>query len=231
MPEHILSLSYGFLSALPARGATGEAIEAVSPEDISIRAPREGSDRRLHRRRFCTRYFYPRSPRGERPIQLEPATGVSLFLSALPARGATIVRFACCLLLRISIRAPREGSDKCCRLLILRDVNFYPRSPRGERRYFCFAILPFCISIRAPREGSDASTRHLHKDSGISIRAPREGSDLREIILQRRLIISIRAPREGSDTMRFKICRIIKRFLSALPARGATLEIPVMSAA
>ena len=57
-----------FLSTLPARGAT------VSRTD----------GRRSYR------YFYPRSPRGERPDDLRPTGGPNhKFLSTLPARGAT----------------------------------------------------------------------------------------------------------------------------------------------
>ena len=57
---------------------------------------------------------------------------------------------------RISIHAPREGSDG---------------AGPGETR-------PFSISIHAPREGSDGS-RDLYsrKNIVISIHAPREGSD------------------------------------------------------
>ena len=56
---------------------------------ISTRAPREGSDN--HRAYCCTSnlYFYPRSPRGERPLRDEGVAMVMEFLPALPARGAT----------------------------------------------------------------------------------------------------------------------------------------------
>ena len=79
-----------FLSTLPARGATNLPDFATVSQLISIHAPREGSDRRVRRRwalrhRFLSTlpargatpqgpagppfiiYFYPRSPRGERP--------------------------------------------------------------------------------------------------------------------------------------------------------------------
>ena len=56
----------------------------------------------------------------------------------------------------ISIHAPREGSDSCSQGLSGQRQDFYPRSPRGERRtrppYPCGASH---ISIHAPREGSD----------------------------------------------------------------------------
>ena len=123
--------------------------------------------------------FYPRSPRGERPIRFQlcysnspisihapregsdqkagnVAVNVSIFLSTLPARGATLnrnyaaytIEFLSTLPARgatrsgvgmvplsgkISIHAPREGSDITSRTLPSPVPNFYPRSPRGER--------------------------------------------------------------------------------------------------
>src|SRR5699024_8338824 len=84
-----LVLMATFLSTLPARGATESASGAENARQISIHAPREGSDRHTRRERFpghrflstlpargATRlfplgsasvvHFYPRSPRGER---------------------------------------------------------------------------------------------------------------------------------------------------------------------
>ena len=103
--------------------------------EISIHAPREGSDAiipennqqstvflsTLPARGATTAClsgpmresdFYPRSPRGERPVACVSQTYVDeLFLSTLPARGATINNKAATLELSISIHAPREGSD------------------------------------------------------------------------------------------------------------------------
>ena len=56
----------GFLSALPARGATMPLPSRWTMQLISIRAPREGSDRRVLRAKIHPKNFYPRSPRGER---------------------------------------------------------------------------------------------------------------------------------------------------------------------
>ena len=59
----------------------------------------------------------------------------------------------------ISIHAPRVGSDTRCRQPTRTlKVNFYPRSPRGERR---------------------AADAHEAAGAGISIHAPRVGSDPR----------------------------------------------------
>ena len=55
--------------------------------------------------------FYPRSPRGERLYDYGNNTAQFLFLSTLPARGATYDLNEDDKRLEISIHAPREGSD------------------------------------------------------------------------------------------------------------------------
>ena len=58
---------------------------------------------------------------------------------------------------KISIHAPREGSDGRGQQTFLLRSYFYPRSPRGERRlHEPLFRLKDIISIHAPREGSDA---------------------------------------------------------------------------
>ena len=129
----------------------------VTRARISIHAPRTGSDlsRCRHRRtagafqstlpargatptdreaQRLTRYFNPRSPHGERRVELQVLKGACPFQSTLPARGAThrdtpFVFWRC-----ISIHAPRTGSDA------------QRGQPSGQ---FDF------ISIHAPRTGSD----------------------------------------------------------------------------
>ena len=57
----------------------------------------------------------------------------------------------------------------------------------------------------------------------ISIRAPREGSDFVSWTVRGQVDISIRAPREGSDVINDTNGEFYILFLSALPARGATV--------
>ena len=123
---------------------------------ISIHAPREGSDPSVPTGAGWDRNFYPRSPRGERLYDYGNNTAQFLFLSTLPARGATDTGHDIIHCSLISIHAPREGSDytthnkQRCRKISIHapregsDVGlplasaclryFYPRSPRGERR-------------------------------------------------------------------------------------------------
>ena len=80
--------------------------------DISIRAPKEGSDRRLL---FIGFRCYA-------------------FQSALPKKGATKIIRPRTRHDPISIRAPKEGSDLYCRFIIFRAFYFNPRSQRRERQ-------------------------------------------------------------------------------------------------
>ena len=103
--------------------------------------------------------FYPRSPRGERQAPGFLLVFYFLFLSTLPARGAT----------KRPLKSPRGN------------MNFYPRSPRGERLWSTYRpLLIGHISIHAPREGSDLMGQNDKTFWAISIHAPREGSDSRK---------------------------------------------------
>ena len=153
----VRSLPYSFQSTLPGWGATKRGRETRGVIEISIHAPRMGSDHgrfmghaplvgisihapRMGSDRFApsapppTAYFNPRSPDGERPV-----------IGVRPQH------------FDISIHAPRMGSD-----------GYFIGCPK-------FIIR---ISIHAPRMGSD---RHAHARMGarrsISIHAPRMGSD------------------------------------------------------
>ena len=146
-----------FQSTLPARGATAYlAIDAFA-ENISIHAPRTGSDSALRRRR---------------------RRASSIFQSTLPARGATLfggvfgrgdiisihaprtgsdgrVLEADALTI-ISIHAPRTGSDGIWSENVPMALNFNPRSPHGERHSAGNSTSSGTrISIHAPRTGSD----------------------------------------------------------------------------
>ena len=58
-------------------------------------------------------HFYPRSPRGERLDAYDYLGDKDIFLSTLPARGATAyLLLPCVSRTLISIHAPREGSDR-----------------------------------------------------------------------------------------------------------------------
>ena len=80
------------------------------------------------------RNFNPRSPHGERPISDTTTMGSVLrFQSTLPARGATRSDGKGITTFKISIHAPRTGSDYRQFGRLGNADNFNPRSPHGER--------------------------------------------------------------------------------------------------
>ena len=78
-------------------------------------------------------HFNPRSPRGERRQIVHRIRQSWRFQSTLPARGATRRAEITSDMRRISIHAPREGSDLTPTTTTAKTTNFNPRSPRGER--------------------------------------------------------------------------------------------------
>ena len=79
---------------------------------------------------------------------------------------------------KISIHAPREGSDQTYFVASRPAEVFLSTLPvRGATQVSQEKRLGSRISIHAPREGSDASARAILKFLKISIHAPREGSD------------------------------------------------------
>ena len=124
-----------FLSTLPSRGATSASDTERRLIDISIHAPLAGSDDPPYV--LCSRRsdFYPRSPRGERHRGQDGRQMRMEFLSTLPSRGATGTSSRAAQAGGISIHAPLAGSDTISVCSIPTKSDFYPRSPRGERRW------------------------------------------------------------------------------------------------
>ena len=101
-----------FQSTLPVGGATCFCATTSTAYNISIHAPRGGSDLTIQRTIFRSDYFNPRSPWGERLAQMQ-------------AEGQDM---------QISIHAPRGGSDSIHKLWVDFSEHFNPRSPWGERQ-------------------------------------------------------------------------------------------------
>ena len=126
---------------------------AMRTRDISIHAPRRGSDVQfsLYVSRSC--YFNPRSPQGERHLSLL-STVISRYFNPRspqgerPAIDANIVKTKA-----ISIHAPRRGSDCGQGLFYSIKSDFNPRSPQGERRSDVYTKRPFMIDFnpRSPQ--------------------------------------------------------------------------------
>ena len=93
-------------------GATPAAEEVWRCRNISIHAPRVGSDSGISRRQEAALHFNPRSPCGERPQQTAPRKRRQLISIHAPRVGSDSGRvFFYSGLGSISIHAPRVGSD------------------------------------------------------------------------------------------------------------------------
>ena len=146
------------------------------------------------------------------------------FQSTLPTRGATGQDGGCRLRGRISIHAPRTGSDilttfraydrsisihaprtgsdGACRWRLDSPAHFNPRSPHGERPRFTTArCAPCSFQSTLPARGATYSRDNHHCLGLISIHAPRTGSDRCRAVRKVGYLISIHAPRTGSDEL------------------------------
>ena len=101
-----------FLSTPSARRATANNAMSGDGSLISIHALREEGDGQVGEDKNRKEYFYPRPPRGGRPVPSAFCHVLSRFLSTPSARRATIAF---------------SGDD------VARD-DFYPRPPRGGRQ-------------------------------------------------------------------------------------------------
>ena len=147
---------------------------------ISIHAPRTGSDPQGRRPRWSAHHISIHAPRtGSDSAHFPSRWGLFRFQSTLPARGATWKPLPIGARLRyfnprsphgerhdfrhsperaeaISIHAPRTGSDRTLRNLVNIVNSFQSTLPaRGATRYHFFRRLSNVISIHAPRTGSD----------------------------------------------------------------------------
>ena len=192
-------------------------------QEISIHAPRAGSDLLTSSALQARSNFNPRSPCGERPPASPtrfPAMDISihapragsdsaplvwrqaglLFQSTLPVRGATLTAFG-----RNVARDDFNPRSPCGeRRLELHcgrgNIHFNPRSPCGERpdrNAIASKLLDF--NPRSPCGERPHWGRLAMLQQEISIHAPRAGSD--NIIREQKQLerISIHAPRAGSD--------------------------------
>ena len=159
----------------------------------------------LGRKRIRTpKYFYPRSPCGERLSLMFYDTSSLIFLSTLSLRRATACVPACFVGAPISIHALLAESDVGTICQLQRRIDFYPRSPCGERRYLINTYHRiFGISIHALLAESDRSIRVMYPDDSISIHALLAESDCITTIT---------------------ICTVSK-FLSTLSLRRATVTV------
>ena len=100
---------------------------------ISIHALLAESDGSFCPADSCGWHFYPRSPCGERRSEGTTATSAGIFLSTLSLRRATLAMAGYTKAEIISIHALLAESDYTAIVCAPPTLNFYPRSPCGER--------------------------------------------------------------------------------------------------
>ena len=118
--------------------------------------------------------FNPRSPRGERPISemtMRPSIQISIHALREESDGG---HYSSRLYRQISIHALREESDQQYPRESYQQYNFNPRSPRGERLYSSYLTSPsFYFNPRSPRgerQDNKITTRGL---ANFNPRSPR----------------------------------------------------------
>ena len=115
----------------------GRAAGRGKPQDISIHAPRTGSDKIQQAKDRLTELFQSTLPARGATISSSRPRGAEKFQSTLPARGATRSAVSPGRWERISIHAPRTGSDAVGSVAGALGKDFNPRSPHGERHRRC----------------------------------------------------------------------------------------------
>ena len=129
---------------------------------------------------LVARYFYPRSPCGERPARNTSMAGrITSFLSTLSLRRATLGAWKSCDVRGISIHALLAESDRNVIDSNCDFFHFYPRSPCGERLGCWMALnrlLRFLSTLSLRRATTDMRQRLI--EFGISIHALLAESDL-----------------------------------------------------
>ena len=147
-------------------------------------------------------HFNPRSPHGER---------------LLP--GATVRRLP-----KISIHAPRTGSDDAQPACGGQRHDFNPRSPHGERQALGInmSVANLFQSTLPARGATTFPLAYPRRIRDFNPRSPHGERPFVFLIRRIRQRISIHAPRTGSDANIHNFCPFFSTFQSTLPARGAT---------
>jgi len=167
-----------FQSTPPVRGATGQRRCSARRPPFQSTPPVRGATCQAL---TCKRHmgFNPRPPCGERLVTAPVAFPLSLFQSTPPVRGATWLRSWRCCDDRVSIHAPRAGSDVV---------------GRGSSSVGL-------VSIHAPRAGSDDLGSYLPcmAQNKFQSTPPVRGATTRNHFYLLATFVSIHAPRAGSD--------------------------------
>ena len=150
-----------FQSTLPAGGATSPCVFHNLPLQISIHAPRRGSDPLLSSKPPTRRNFNPRSPQGERRNLPAWCASMDDFNPRSPQgerRSVRLSRF------RSSIfqsTLPAGGATFYFWRILWRKLHFNPRSPQGERRSVSVRdVQLFLFQSTLPAGGATVQSKH-----------------------------------------------------------------------
>ena len=148
----IVGASTMFLSTPPSRVATCGKGEDRGMKRVFLSTPPSRVATRLPRAcPPCSRCFYPRHPRGWRPVNAAGRAVVGVFLSTPPSRVATVW-------------TPMRGSAY---------RRFYPRHPRGWRPGRSWRSYSHsCVSIHATLAGGDRRWRCPRSSAGRFLSTP-----------------------------------------------------------
>ena len=167
--------------------------------------------------------FYPRSPCGERPSSVLMALPSYIFLSTLSLRRATVDFSSNARATLISIHALLAESDMPISTSFPIALNFYPRSPCGERRWRCSCRRLYSnFYPRSPCGERRHSCRADAGDQPISIHALLAESDLLFLVIL--IAVTYFYPRSpcGERPYVTNVFMLVWKFLSTLSLRRAT---------
>ncbi len=126
------------------------------------------------------RYFYPRPPRGGRPNSRTQNTAACLYFYPRPPRGGRRRRRSTTWKRRYFYPRPPRGGRHGQWILCCEHMDFYPRPPRGGRpaNFAVFSAIACNISTHALHEEGDEQTAHRDLFKQISTHALHEEGDL-----------------------------------------------------
>ena len=167
---------------------------------ISIHAPLTGSDRASGGVFFCRFYFNPRSPYGERLIELCIAIAEGRFQSTLPLRGAT---YASCLTWTpwlFQSTLPLRGATWICCWVDHPAMISIHAPLTGSDCYWIFCGTPSAIfQSTLPLRGATGKARFFSRVDIFQSTLPLRGATANKILDLTPIEISIHAPLTGSD--------------------------------
>ncbi len=195
-----------FLSTPSARRATFCHPFQLFVQVISIHALREEGDLKTLPPNKAEKYFYPRPPRGGRPLTTKASVDSLTDFYPRPPRGGRRCKCYQSRSKALFLSTPSARRATCCVIFSsLKFSDFYPRPPRGGRLIPVFVIRPIAaISIHALREEGDVFASSMFSASIIFLSTPSaRRATLERLPLPELLEISIHALREEGD---YRVC-------------------------